>query len=567
MSNSIEATINEIMGDDDLCKIIEDPVFFAQMILDIVPRVYQEFMLRSKSKQKVVRAGRRAGKTLAMIIHILWYAYVNKNSKQLVVAPVGTQVDEIFIELRRLISESPFLQGIIVRDKQYPQLIKFNNGSIIKGLSAGTSSSRGAKSTRGQGADWLYLDEADYLSEEDIHSIMGVTLEDSEIGVWSASTPTGAKELFYNWCKNSSETYTVNNYEDLDYIHTEQEGNGWAEFHFPAMCSPNWDKELEAKLKTRFTENAYAREVLAEFGEKEAGVYRNDHIKKAYKEFEYTYADMASRDPLPHHQRIMGIDWDKHGANTQIVISEYIPDINKIAVVHRTEIPKSEFAYTHAVNVACSLFHDWNCDFLYCDQGHGELQAELLKSQLGASKVSECAFNKSVEIIDPADKKKKKKELKHFMVTETQILLENTQVIFPKDATDLISQFEEYEVVRFSSNGKPVYSDTNEHIHDAVCLTLYGFNEEYPEITKILENIRFARKIKFVNKNINHVRETEKIFGKDFKDKDKDLSDESEYVKRMKSIEYGRASGMTGRGFRSWGKRGTKNSSFSDRSF
>ena len=551
-------TVFDKIEEKKLAKWVNNPVNFATHVLDMEPRDYQKLMLKSSSKKRIVRSGRRVGKTATMIMHMLWYATTHKASRQLIVAPRGAQVDAIFEEVRNHINDSDLLQSSVKHSKQYPQTIELQNGSIIKGFSAGTSSGGKGNSIRGQGADWIYIDESDFLGPEDLNAIMGVQIEDiGNIGIWAASTPSGAKKLFYKWCVNSSVKYTVDNYEDLNLVKkVRKNGNGWVQFHFPSMVLPSWDEKLEAEMRSLFTEEGYIREVLAEFGEQEGGVYNNDYIEIA-KNTGYTYKDMKGRDLPIDNPRIIGVDWDKATNPTNIIIMEFIPEIKKLAVVAREQISPGEFTYDNAVSKIVKLYKRWACDYVYADEGHGEYQVEMLKKKLGRNTVRGFAFNQKIEVMDPVDKKKVKKELKHFMVTETTIMLERKQLAFPSDDEDLIRNFQNYEIVRYTRSGKPIYTDKDEHAHDAVTLAVYGFNKEYPDITKLIERARYAKSVKEVNKKINEVQDIGKIFGDSSFDDEEDSEEESDnYVRHMKAIE--RANDKIGDrgGFQSWGGRG-----------
>ena len=96
-----------------------------------------------------------------MCILILWYAYTQINACEegrydiLIITPYETQVDLIFDRLKQLIDGSPLFKGMITRDVYHRR--ELSNGTKIKGLTAGTKSSSGAASTRGQHADKEYF--------------------------------------------------------------------------------------------------------------------------------------------------------------------------------------------------------------------------------------------------------------------------------------------------------------------------------------------------------------------------------------------------------------------------
>lgn len=513
--------------------------------------------------------------TFSMILHMVFYAFTNPDSKQLVVAPLGIQVDTIFKEVRKFIDQHPLLRLSLARSTKTPQYIEFGNGSVILGLSAGTSSGSSAKSLRGQGGDWVYMDETDYLSEEDINSIIGTTLENmSEVGIWCSSTPTGARKKFWEWCTYASDSYAITDKEgflkekDIDkyekHIHREN-GNGWVEYHYPSWVNPNWNDEMEAELKAMFSAQGYQHEVLAEFGEETTGVFNKKKIDDS--KFDYTYEQMRKRGRFLDRITVIGVDWDKYGDSTQIVVSEFDTDENRIRILERVEIPSTEFTFDNAVKKIKQLAEFWKPNKIYLDRGYGEYQVEVLKKKLGDI-VKGIAFQSKIEVRDPTDNTIDKKEVKTFMVNQTSIMLERDQLMLSKHDEMIYTQMERYQVVKRSVTGKPIFTSENEHALDAFMLTVLCFNLEYPDVAKLLEKQRIARTMKVVNKNL-HGNIDYKIFGKEFeRSKAKeDLRDEPEYVKHMKAIEQATKDRKRFSRHATWGNRGHSRRSPGRRSF
>lgn len=484
--------------------------------------------------------------TYSMILKILYSIYTNENFKVLVVGPLGIQVDQIFDDLRQIINNNEMLKASVVRSVKSPQRIELTNGSVVLGLSAGTTSGSGAKSIRGQGANLIVLDECDFLSEADINSIMGMSLQDmGNIEIWSASTPTGARTMYYSWCQKSNVTYTINNLKELKPVKKKRrKGNGWHQFHFPSHVHPNWDSEMESELRGMFSEIGFIHEVLAEFGDTEAGVYKNKYIEESI--YDYSYEDMQMRYPQPRRARIIGVDWDKLHP-TQIVVSEFDPDYEKIRLIDRIEIEHAEFTFDKAVEKIIELDRKYQPEFIYCDRGYGEYQVEVLKKKLG-KKVKGIQFSEKIEVRDPVDKTVDKKETKHFMVTQTSILLERNQLMFSRTDNEFLDQLRNYRIVKYTTSGKPIYNDDDEHAHDGFALTVLAFNQEYPDLAKLLEKNRVARIIKFVNKRLEPSGDKSMFNGEGGeygfnRKQEEEMDGEPQYVKHMKSIEFARKRG------------------------
>ena len=71
----------------------KDPCLWAKHFLGVETRVYQTLILRDPALRKVLRAGRRLGKTFTLAITLLHYSYTHKDGRCLVIA------HEIHVEL------------------------------------------------------------------------------------------------------------------------------------------------------------------------------------------------------------------------------------------------------------------------------------------------------------------------------------------------------------------------------------------------------------------------------------------------------------------------------------
>jgi replicative DNA helicase len=272
---------------------------------------------------------------------------------------------------------------------------------------------------------------------------------------------------------------------------------GWKEFYYPTMVNPEWSPRMEKELRGMFSEVAYQHEVLAEFGEETVGVFNKDFIDRA--RHDYTYREAT---PYKAH-RIVGVDWDKYGDATQIVITEYNPSANEqgvFQIINRIEIPKSQFTLDNGVRKIIELNETYDPDFIYVDRGYGEYQVETLhkyglahKETNLAEKVKGISFSEYLDVRDPFTKVVERKPVKPFMVNQTSLLLERDR-IWLNDNDDMVwKQMENYQVIRKTVSGQPVFTSGWEHSLDAFMLSILGFVLNMPELTNILEKPSIAR--------------------------------------------------------------------------
>lgn len=534
--------------------VVDSPILWAKVYLNWTCRDYQFPILMEgkKARQLVLRLGRRLGKTDSMCVLILWYAYTQMNKGPnnqyniLILTPYETQIDLIFDRLKQLIEGSLLMQSMITREIHHRK--ELSNGTIIVGLTAGASSgTSGGNNTRGQRADLIILDEADYIGSSQITNIINIRNEAPErIKIIAASTPSGKHEEYYKWCTGSSKKYKpkkddMDNFRFSGYIEEDnsEDGNGWIEIHAPSIVNkellkinPDTEQTYLQDIKDELSELRYNQEVMAEFGDEEMGVYQKRFIQSAIangKLIDHKYStklDGVSFNALLRtgNIKILGVDWDKVQAGTTFVALEFdkfhinengIPE-PKFKVLFRMEIPKSNFTYINAINKIVELNEIYQFDWIAIDRGYGEVQLEMLHkygienpSTGLKDKVVGYQFGQKIDVRDPHTMLKDKKPLKPFMVNNSVIVFEKEKIIFDPTDKVLIEQFESYRIKSISTTGLPTYTDENEHAVDALNLCLLIFEQKYGSLfrnimtSKILSLNSFKRNEEDIDRNSN----------------------------------------------------------------
>src|SRR5690606_27917797 len=92
-------------------------------------------------------------------------------------------------------------------------------------------------------------------------------------------------------------------------------------FWFPSYCMPHFDQETEQFLREEHkTEMGFRHEVEADWGELAEGVYPRNLLEKAFNAYE-PWDFIPGRTTL-ESSYVIGVDWDKFGAGTNIVVLE-----------------------------------------------------------------------------------------------------------------------------------------------------------------------------------------------------------------------------------------------------
>lgn len=422
--------------------------------------------------------------------------------------------------------------------------------------------------------------EVDYLGDKDFEAIFAITFEKpEEIGVMVASTPTGRRGKFYTICKEDKFTQNdqLKPIKTKDGIHYDirqydrPSADGWKEFHFPTMVNPGWDKKMEKTLRTMYSHSAYEHEVLAEFGTEDAGVFNKDYIDEASSSG-YGYSSQRTDDaPIA-----IGVDWDKSGAATQIIVTKWdrlderrkdeedeimddvLPDYGRFRVINRIEIPRGEYTYDIAVKKLQELDRLYNPFAIYVDKGAGDYQSEVLRKTIG-EKVRAVAFGSTELVRDPISRGVDKKPLKAFMVSVATLLLDRGQLRIPSKDIDgvLNEQMTGYQIKRIApKTGEPTFSSENEHALDAFVLTLYAFNTEFPELARAMHKKDVARTFTSVKREF--VDPLKSVFADGFQDKKETLDEWDEPTPRpLKRVGLGKNKRKNND---DWGSRGTRGS-------
>jgi replicative DNA helicase len=504
-----------------LKEITDDPVKWAQVFVQTfdpeqkkyvpwIARWYQVQMLRDNATRRVARCGRRTGKTETMCIEMLWRIFTKQNYRCLVVTPYENQVRLVFMRLKELIDASPMLKRELDNFTRNPYLVATKNGSVILGFTTGASSGSGGASIRGQRADMIYMDEVDYMGDQDFDTVTTIAAERADIGIFMSSTPTGRRSNFYKACTDPK--------------------MGYKEHYHPSMHNPNWGPGMEAEFRAQLSAQGYVHEIEAEFGTQDTGVFNKDKIDLAtqhecyaYNELDYYQLERINKLQLTPHMylypkgvrapmnpfRTMGVDWDKYGASSSILILDFDVNRHKFKVIKRVEVPRGEYSYDNAINTIVELNDQYNPSWIYCDRGAGEYQIERLhiigdqnKATNLKNKVKGWHFKNTIDVVDPISKITTKEPMKPFMVTQLQIAFEREMMMLSPFDEVLHKQLIDYEVEKVGANGNPIFTSVNEHFVDAFGLAFLAFVLEFPKLTGTIQMPESTSKVEIINKQL-----------------------------------------------------------------
>lgn len=440
-------------------------------------RWYQRELLDCSAERKILRSGRRIGKTDSLVVNALFKAANNKDFKVLVIAPYEAQVQVFFKRIDELVAESATLKYKVTRRRSNPEYIEFSNGATIKGFcSSASSGGNGGNKVRGQSANYIILDESDYLMEADMEAIMAILASDSKCLLHEASTPTGARQGFWKRATDKSQ--------------------GFKEFHYYSHISPEYTKEVDDYFRSNYSYDGYLREFLAEFGEETLGVFQKEKILSNIGE--YTLAESRQEGPQPGWHYILGADWNGRAIGVHMVVVGLNPLKEEYKIVDKQVVKQKQFTQDSAVKTMIQMHKYWGTEFMYVDQGYGEYQVETIQkigydaNDIDLMKaIKPIAMGGTRMIIDPITKEEEKKNTKPFSINLTAQKVERGQITFPQgedymndDEWGIVAEFCGFQIVRIGENGAPKYSREHDHSLTSVVLAILGFMENMTDMAK-----------------------------------------------------------------------------------
>lgn len=167
------------------------------------------------------------------------------------------------------------------------RLVILPNGGEIQVRSADNPDS-----LRGEGLDFLVMDECAFIKESAWTEALRPALSDRKGGALFISTPKGMNWFWRLWLRG------------------ERGEGGWRSWQMPTGSNPFIDADEIAEAKGHLPERVFAQEYLAQFLEDAGGVFR--HVIDC--------ATAIVQEPLPLHQYVVGVDWGKYHDWTVITV-------------------------------------------------------------------------------------------------------------------------------------------------------------------------------------------------------------------------------------------------------
>jgi len=254
-------------------KLRQDPVVFAEAVLGFHAFPYQAELLRALTKRIVACWARQTGKTTAIAVKVIHFAFTNAKTTTLIVSRGLRQSMIMFGVIEHFIDSHPVLRKSVVNSTR--TLIQLSNGSQIIALPCGPDGA----TLRGYTAHLVVIDEAAFMPEDVIASVIFPMLATTNGTAIMLSTPWGRDHIFYRSFKNP------------DY---------WSQ-HVRAESCPLISKEFLDQQRRDIGELRYKMEYEAEFVEDENSFFRQDLIRECVEDY-----DLIDEEQIKTKDKIAG---------------------------------------------------------------------------------------------------------------------------------------------------------------------------------------------------------------------------------------------------------------------
>lgn len=214
------------------------------------PHARQREFLESPAKRKVIRAGRRGGKTTG--VGIMAVEAFLAGRRVLYAAPTQEQVDAFWWEVKRALAE-PIDAGVFVKNESLHIIELPGTKQRIRAKTAWN-----ADTLRGDYADLLILDEWQLMDEQAWELVGAPMLLDNDGDAVFVYTPPSLASRSVSKARDPRHAAKM-----FKRAQTDRTGR-WEAFHFTSRDNPHISAEALADLAADMTELAIRQEIEAE---------------------------------------------------------------------------------------------------------------------------------------------------------------------------------------------------------------------------------------------------------------------------------------------------------------
>ena len=231
------------------------------------PHPEQSRFISSTAKRKVIRAGRRGGKTVGAATLAVEY-FLNRR-RVLYATPTADQITRFWFEVKRALQE-PIDAGVLYKNETEHMIEMPGTETRIRAKTAWN-----ADTLRGDYGDLLILDEWQLMNEDAWEIVGAPMLLDNNGDVVFIYTPPSLKSASVSKAQDKRHAAKLFKKAAAD------TSGRWATFHFSSRENPHISMEALAEITKDMTHLAYEQEIEAQDKDSVPGALWNaDLIEK-----------------------------------------------------------------------------------------------------------------------------------------------------------------------------------------------------------------------------------------------------------------------------------------------
>lgn len=323
--------------------------------------------MESKAPRKVIRAGRRGGKTTGLAAHAVDIFVTGR--RVLYAAPTLDQVDRFWYEVKLSLAD-PIDGGVLVKNETRHFIELPGTEFRIRAKTAWN-----ADTMRGDYADLLILDEAQLMDPEAWTLVGAPMLLDNDGDAVFIYTPPSVRTMGQRG-RGKDARFMANLYK----MAASDKTGRWAAFHFTSHDNPYLSQDALAEITRDMTPLAYRMEILGEDIESIPGALWTPAGIDA------TRIDVSEFNPVLMNRIVVAVDPPATTGQAGIIIAG-----EKNGHLHAFKDRSSEYGDLPAIwgAKAVTAYHEFGADVMVGEANNGgHMVEQVIRSVAGGGNVN-----------------------------------------------------------------------------------------------------------------------------------------------------------------------------------
>ena len=316
-----------------------------------MPHRKQIKFINSRAPRKIIRAGRRAGKTVGMAI--LAVLAFREGKRVLYGAPTTDQVERFWAEVTRALAE-PIAAGLFRKNETRHTIdVDDKHDQRIRAKTCWN-----ADTLRGDYADLLILDEWQLMDENAWELVGAPMLLDNNGDAVFVYTPPSLHSRSVSKARDPQHAAKMFKRAEAD------ESGRWAAFHFTSHENPYISRDALSDLTHDMTNLAYRMEIEAEDIDEAPGALWTREIIDAHRVMKAPDLDWI----------VVGVDPSATSTGDECGIVTVGRKGKELYVLSDNSLQGSPAVWARAV---CDAYHYWEADQVVAESNQGGEMVEL----------------------------------------------------------------------------------------------------------------------------------------------------------------------------------------------